>query len=77
MKKAKIVIIIVISILALVVSLQNTEVVETKFLFMAITMPRVLLLLLTFTLGFIGGMIAASIILKKSDKSKEKINAER
>ena len=46
MKKAKIVIIIVITILALVVSLQNTEAVETKFLLMTITMPRVILLLL-------------------------------
>ena len=73
MKKFKIVLIIIILLMALIVSLQNTEVVETKFLLMTITMPRVLLLLLTFTLGFIGGMIAASIILKKSGKSQEKI----
>jgi uncharacterized integral membrane protein len=77
MKKAKIILIIVILLLALIVSLQNTEAVETKFLFMAVTMPRVLLLLLTFTLGFVGGIITASIILKKSSKSQEKIKAER
>ena len=77
MKKAKIILIIVILLLALIVSLQNTEVVETKFLFMAFTMPRVLLLLLTFTLGFVGGMIATSIILKKSGKAQEKTKAER
>jgi uncharacterized integral membrane protein len=77
MKKAKVILIIIISLLALIVSLQNTEVVETKFLFMAVTMPRVILLLLTFTLGFVGGMITASFILKKSGKSQEKIKTER
>ena len=77
MKKAKIILIIVILLLALIVSLQNTETVETKFLLMTVAMPRVILLLLTFTLGFIGGMITASFILKKSHKSREKSNAEQ
>ena len=77
MKKAKIVLILVILLLALVVSLQNTEAVETKFLLMTITMPRVILLLLTFTLGFVGGIITASFILKKSGKPQEKIKAAR
>lgn len=77
MKKAKVILIIVILLIALIVSLQNTEAVETKFLLMTFTMPRVLLLLLTFILGFIGGMITASVLLKKSGKSQEKIKAER
>jgi len=69
MKKAKIIIILVVSLLALVVSLQNTEAVETKLLFATITMPRVLLLILTFLSGFIVGLIAASQILGRSRKS--------
>ena len=77
MKKAKIIFIIFVLLLVLIVSLQNTEAVETKFLLMTITMPRVLLLLLTFTLGFIGGIITASFILKKSDKPQERIKAAR
>ena len=77
MKKAKIILIIVILLLALIVSLQNTEAVETKFLLMTFTMPLVLLLLLTFTLGFVGGMITTSVILKKSGKVQEKKKAER
>ena len=77
MKKVKIIVIIVILLLALIVSLQNTEAVETKFLLMTVTMPRALLLLLTFTLGFVGGMITASFILKKSGKSQEKVKTER
>ncbi|MBN2316059.1 MAG: DUF1049 domain-containing protein, partial [Sedimentisphaerales bacterium] len=62
-------------LIALIVSLQNTEAVETKFLFLRFTMPRVLLLLLTFTLGFVGGMITTSVTLKKSGKSHEKIKS--
>ncbi|MGB2862204.1 MAG: lipopolysaccharide assembly protein LapA domain-containing protein [Sedimentisphaerales bacterium] len=77
MKKVKIVIIITILLIALVVSLQNTEVVETKFLLATVTMPRVLLLLLTFTLGLVAGLITASIILRKPAKSKEKVKAEQ
>ncbi len=70
MKKAKIIIIVVASLLALVVSLQNTEAVETKVLFTTITLPRVLLLILTFITGFIAGLITASQVLGKSRKPK-------
>ena len=76
MKKVKIALIIIILLIALVVSLQNTEAVETKFLLATVTMPRVLLLLLTFTLGLVAGLITASIILRKPAKSKEKIKVE-
>lgn len=77
MKKAKVILIIVILLIALIVSLQNTETVETKFLLMRFTMPRVLLLLLTFTLGFVGGMITTSVMLKKTGKEKEITKPER
>lgn len=69
MKKAKIIIILVISLLAIVVSLQNTEAVETKLLFATIAMPRVLLLILTFIAGFIAGLITASHVLRRPKKS--------
>ena len=75
MKKAKVILIIVILLLALIVFLQNTKAVETKLLFMTITMPRVLLLMLTFVMGFIGGLIAASYILRSPDKAKAKNKA--
>ena len=73
MKKAKIILIVVILILAVVVSLQNKQEVETKFLFTTITMPRVLLLLSTFVLGLIVGLITASTFHRKSGKSKGKV----
>jgi len=71
MKKAKIITIVVILLLALIVFLQNTQAVETKFLFLTVTMPRVLLLFVTFILGFVGGLITASYVLRKPAKSQE------
>jgi len=71
MKKAKIITIVVILLLVLIVFLQNTQAVETKLLFLTVTMPRVLLLLVTFVLGFVGGLITASHVLRKPAKSKE------
>jgi uncharacterized integral membrane protein len=68
MKKAKLIIILVVSLLALVVFLQNTETVETKFLLATIAMPRVILLILMFITGFIAGLIAASYVLKRPRK---------
>jgi len=73
MKKVKIAVIIVISILALIIFLQNTEAVETKLLFATVTMSRALLLMLTFIMGFVGGLITASSILRKIDKRKTQV----
>jgi len=69
MNKVKIIIVVVISILALIIFVQNTAVVETKLLFMTIKMSRALLLLLTFGLGFATGIIV-SYMLKKPGQSK-------
>jgi uncharacterized integral membrane protein len=70
MKNWRAVVIIVISLLVLIVVLQNTKSVETKFLFITVSMPRALLLFLTFLFGFIVG--AVSII----GFSKKKISNE-
>ncbi|MFC1795434.1 lipopolysaccharide assembly protein LapA domain-containing protein [Planctomycetota bacterium] len=70
MKNFKIILIIVVLTLAVVVALQNKEQVETKFLFTSITMPRVLLLLSTLTLGFFIGLITASLLRRKAGKAK-------
>lgn len=69
MKNIKIVLITVVVSLAVVVALQNTQQVETKFLFTSITMPRVLLLLSTLALGFVIGFITAGLLRRKPNKS--------
>ena len=72
MKKFKVILIFVIIAIAVVVALQNTEPVDMKILWMNLPVPRMLLVLITFGMGFLGGLIAASLILRKSTKEKKK-----
>ena len=69
MKKAKIIVIAVICVLALIIIFQNTESVDTKLLFKTVTMSRALLLIMTFIMGFAAGLIT-SYVAKRSAKSK-------
>jgi len=71
MKKAKVTIAVVISLLTLILILQNTQAVETKLLFMTVTMPRALLLLVTFVIGFAAGLIVMSFLMGKPSKPQE------
>ena len=70
MKKAKVIGIILISILAVVIFLQNTQAVETKILFTTVTMSRALLLMLTFVAGFATGMITMSYMTRKLKRTQ-------
>jgi uncharacterized integral membrane protein len=70
MKNFKVILIIAVLSLSVIVALQNKQEVETKFLFTTVTMPRVLLLLSTLTLGFFVGLITASLLRRKSGKAK-------
>jgi len=70
MKKAKVIGIILISILAVVIFLQNTQAVETKLLFITVTMSRALLLILTFVAGFATGLITMSYMIRKPKKTQ-------
>lgn len=70
MQKKNTIIVLVISILALVLILQNTQSVETKVLWITVTMPRALLLFITFLFGFISGIIATGIFTRKKKVPK-------
>ncbi len=72
MKKAKVIGIIIISLLVLIVFLQNTQSVETKLLFVTTKMPIVILLMLTVLMGFIGGLVTASYVLRKPGTAEAK-----
>ncbi|MHC4487981.1 MAG: LapA family protein [Planctomycetota bacterium] len=70
MKKAKVIGIIIISLLVLIVFLQNTQSAETKLLFVTMEMPIVILLMLTVLMGFIGGLVTASHVLRRPGKAE-------
>jgi hypothetical protein len=44
---------------------QNTEAVETKILFITITLPRAILLGVTLAVGWVAGLISAEILDRK------------
>jgi len=65
MKKAKLIAIIVICILAVVIVLQNTELAQARILFWTVSMSRALLLLLALALGFLAGILVSTFFLRK------------
>jgi uncharacterized integral membrane protein len=72
MRKAKIIVILIVSLLSLIVFVQNRQAVDTKLLFVTITMPLVLLLIITFIMGSILGLFIASYVLRKPRSPGEK-----
>ena len=73
MQKAKVIAIAVLALLVVIIVLQNTEVVETRLLFVTIALPRAALLFGTLVAGFaIGVLMAARIMGKKKTDANEK-----
>jgi len=64
--KVKIAALVAAVLVILILVLQNTEPVATRLLFMTVTMPRALLLVITASLGFAGGVIVAAILRSKN-----------
>ena len=69
MTKLKVVILAVVGLLVLIIVLQNTESVETKLLFISVTMPRAILLFGTLLIGFALGVLTAGRIGRKAKYS--------
>jgi uncharacterized integral membrane protein len=68
MAKFKTIVIALVVLLVLVLILQNTQSVETKFLFAKVTMPRAFLLMLTFLFGFVAGLMATLSFGRKAKR---------
>ena len=65
MSRWKLAAVVIIGILAIIVVVQNTQSVETKLLFLTVTMPRAVLLFVTLATGFVIGVLAAEKITRK------------
>jgi len=63
MNKLKVVVIAVVSLVVLIVVLQNTQAVETNLLFLTVTMPNAALLFGTLIIGFAIGVLTAGHIV--------------
>jgi len=68
--KIKLVVLIVIVVLAVIIFLQNTETVETRILLVTFQMSRALLLMLTFLLGLLTGVLVTTNFLRKKTAAK-------
>lgn len=66
MTRTKLVITGILALLVLIVILQNTAAVETRVLFVTITMPRAVLLIGTTLVGFLLGMLVAFRLAKQN-----------
>jgi uncharacterized integral membrane protein len=71
MRNLKLITIGILSLLALVIILQNTDEVQTRLLFMSITMPLAFLLFLTALLGFLIGILVSIRTMRKKGHAAE------
>jgi uncharacterized integral membrane protein len=73
MERFKLISIGVLVVLGIIIILQNTQQVETKILFMAITMPRAILLMVTTLIGFALGVLVSFLFQRKEKRGDSKI----
>lgn len=66
MSKIKLITTLIIAVIGIIIVLQNTTEVETKILFMTITMPRAVLLFIVGLGGFALGVLVSLMFSKKS-----------
>ncbi len=66
--KLKIVGIAVVVLLVVIIVLQNTQAVETKLLFLSVTMPNAALLFGTLVIGFAIGVLTAGHIVSRAKR---------
>ena len=68
MNKLKLVAIAGIALIVVVMALQNTQAVETKLLFLAVTLPNAALLFGTLIIGFAIGVLTAGHIVSSAKR---------
>jgi len=69
MRKVKLVAIVVLLVFTIIIFLQNTEPMQARILLLEVQMSRVLMLMLTFALGLVTGILIATSVLRKKRKA--------
>ena len=59
LRKAKVALAAILSLLVIIVSFQNTEIVTIQLLFWNLTLSRILVLFVTFSLGAFAGILGS------------------
>lgn len=74
--RPKVAVAIVLSLLLLIIILQNTEVVAVRILFWEIQMSRVLLILLAAVVGFVGGYVVSALRGARNGGTRSGVTAD-
>ncbi len=69
--KPKHVALIVLFVLTLIIVIQNLQSADLHILFLTISMPSIILLLITFLTGFLAGYLLAESIAFRKEKAKK------
>ena len=77
MQRIKLIVIVALILVGVVIVLQNTEQVETRILFVTITMPRAVLLFGTTLIGFALGVLVSFTMTRQGEKHREADEQER
>ncbi|HNS22834.1 MAG TPA: lipopolysaccharide assembly protein LapA domain-containing protein [Sedimentisphaerales bacterium] len=65
MRKVKLVAIVVLLVFTIIIVFQNSEPVEARILLLKVQMSRALLLMLTFALGLVTGILVTTVLLRR------------
>lgn len=69
--KIKIAAVVILLIVVAIIAFQNRESVDTRLLFVTVTMPRAALLFVTLVIGFACGVLATWSIVARSKQEAE------
>jgi len=70
MERLKPYLVVALVVLGLIVVMQNTEAVKTRFLFWSAEMPRALLMALMLALGFVAGVITSHVVARRREEGR-------
>ena len=65
MAHIKLILSVIVAVLGLIIVLQNTESVQTRFFFWSVTMPRAVLIVGTMMIGFALGTVVSYLLTRK------------
>ena len=71
MKRFKVIVLLVLVGLALIVVQQNTEAVDTRLIFVTVSMPRAVLLGIALLVGFVCGILATLAVERQHDEREQ------
>ena len=74
--KLKLIFLLALVLLALIIVLQNTEIVPVRLLLWTVSMSRIILILFFLLLGLVLGLLIAAVMIKRVDPKTSKADID-